>query len=123
MANISKELYDNLGKLLRFFRQPFPPGGPGGRRGAENNAQTRVLQFLSASGAAKTTGEIAEKLEIRQQSASELVSKLEKKALVEKTKDAKDKRVINADAKLKPVFGKDQVNMFELAGIVGKHVS
>lgn len=90
MANISKELYDNLGKLLRFFRQPFPPGG---RRGAENNAQTRVLQFLSASGAAKTTGEIAEKLEIRQQSASELVSKLEKKALVEKTKDAKDKRV------------------------------
>ena len=52
MANISKELYDNLGKLLRFFRQPFPPGGPGGRRGAENNAQTRVLQFLSASGAA-----------------------------------------------------------------------
>jgi DNA-binding MarR family transcriptional regulator len=92
MAKISKELYDNLGKLLAFFRQPFPPGGPG-RRGAENNAQTRVLQFLSASGAAKTTGEIAEKLEIRQQSASELVSKLEKKALVEKTKDAKDKRV------------------------------
>ena len=37
--------------------------------------------------------------------------------------DTKDKRVINADAKLKPVFGKDQVNMFELAGIVGKHVS
>lgn len=28
MANISKELYDNLGKLLRFFRQPFPPGAP-----------------------------------------------------------------------------------------------
>ena len=37
--------------------------------------------------------------------------------------DAKDKRAINADAKLKPVFGKDQVSMFELAGIVGKHVS
>jgi DNA topoisomerase-3 len=37
--------------------------------------------------------------------------------------DAKDKRSINADAKLKPVFGKDQVTMFELAGIVGKHLS
>ncbi len=36
--------------------------------------------------------------------------------------DAKDKRAINADAKLKPVFGKDQVTMFELAGIVGKHL-
>ncbi|HSV78764.1 MAG TPA: DNA topoisomerase III [Ramlibacter sp.] len=37
--------------------------------------------------------------------------------------DKKDKRAINADAKLKPVFGKAQVTMFELAGIVGKHLS
>ncbi|MCG2594724.1 DNA topoisomerase III [Ramlibacter sp. XY19] len=37
--------------------------------------------------------------------------------------DAKDKRSINADAKLAPVFGKPQVTMFELAGIVGKHLS
>ncbi|MBX3659966.1 MAG: DNA topoisomerase III [Ramlibacter sp.] len=36
--------------------------------------------------------------------------------------DAKDKRSINADAKLLPVFGKPQVTMFELAGIVGKHL-
>ncbi|MGJ7509466.1 DNA topoisomerase III [Variovorax sp. GT1P44] len=37
--------------------------------------------------------------------------------------DATNKRAINADAKLKPVFGKDQVTMFELAGIVGKHLA
>jgi DNA topoisomerase-3 len=37
--------------------------------------------------------------------------------------DSANKRAINADAKLKPVFGKDQVTMFELAGIVGKHLS
>ena len=37
--------------------------------------------------------------------------------------DATNKRAINADAKLKPVFGKDQVTMFELAGIVGKHLT
>jgi DNA topoisomerase-3 len=37
--------------------------------------------------------------------------------------DKKDKRAINADAKLKPLFGKNQVSMFELAGIVGKHLS
>jgi DNA topoisomerase-3 len=36
--------------------------------------------------------------------------------------DAKDKRSINADAKLLAVFGKPQVTMFELAGIVGKHL-
>jgi chromatin remodeling complex protein RSC6 len=37
--------------------------------------------------------------------------------------DKVNKRMINADAKLKPVFGgKSQVSMFELAGIVNKHV-
>jgi DNA topoisomerase-3 len=37
--------------------------------------------------------------------------------------DKKDKRAINADAALKKVFGKPQVTMFELAGLVGKHLS
>ena len=37
--------------------------------------------------------------------------------------DPANKRAINADAKLLPVFGKPQVTMFELAGIVGKHLS
>jgi DNA topoisomerase III len=37
--------------------------------------------------------------------------------------DATNKRNINADTKLLAVFGKPQVTMFELAGIVGKHLS
>lgn len=37
--------------------------------------------------------------------------------------DAQNKRNINADAKLKPIFGKDQVTMFEMTGLVGKHLS
>lgn len=37
--------------------------------------------------------------------------------------DKKNKRMINADAKLKPVFaGKGQVSMFELAKLISKHV-
>ena len=36
--------------------------------------------------------------------------------------DSVNKRLINADAKLKEVFGKVQVTMFELAGLVGKHL-
>jgi DNA topoisomerase-3 len=36
--------------------------------------------------------------------------------------DATNKRAINADAKLLPVFGKPQISMFELTGIVGKHL-
>jgi len=37
--------------------------------------------------------------------------------------DAADKRTINADDKLLAVFGKPQATMFELAGIVGRHLS
>ncbi|MDD2811532.1 topoisomerase C-terminal repeat-containing protein, partial [Rhodoferax sp.] len=36
--------------------------------------------------------------------------------------DAANKRNINADAKLLAVFGKPQVSMFEITGIVGKHL-
>jgi chromatin remodeling complex protein RSC6 len=36
--------------------------------------------------------------------------------------DTTNKRNINADAKLKVLFdGKDQVSMFQLAGLIGKH--
>ena len=37
--------------------------------------------------------------------------------------DPKDKRTIVADAKLRPVLGADSVNMFALAGLIGRHVS
>jgi upstream activation factor subunit UAF30 len=37
--------------------------------------------------------------------------------------DKKNRRMINADAKLKTVFGgKEQISMFELAKVVNKHV-
>lgn len=36
--------------------------------------------------------------------------------------DSKNKRMINADAKLKPIFGKDQVSMFDLAKIVNDNI-
>ena len=41
-----------------------------------------------------------------------------------KLQDAKNRRMINADAALKPVFGgKASVNMFEMTRLVNKHVS
>ncbi len=37
--------------------------------------------------------------------------------------DSKNRRMINADDKLKPIFdGKGQISMFELAKVVNKHV-
>ncbi|MFZ2490311.1 MAG: SWIB/MDM2 domain-containing protein [Thermoanaerobaculia bacterium] len=38
--------------------------------------------------------------------------------------DQQNKRMINADAKLKTIFGgKDQVSMFEMTALVSKHLS
>jgi upstream activation factor subunit UAF30 len=37
--------------------------------------------------------------------------------------DAANKRNINADAKLKVIFGKDQVTMFEMTKLVSAHLS
>ena len=36
--------------------------------------------------------------------------------------DSKNRRMINADAKLKPVFGKGAVNMFDMTKLVNKHL-
>jgi len=36
--------------------------------------------------------------------------------------DPKNRRNINADDKLKPIFGKDQVNMFEMTKLISKHL-
>jgi chromatin remodeling complex protein RSC6 len=36
--------------------------------------------------------------------------------------DKKNRRMNNADAKLKPIFGKDQISMFEMAKVVNKHL-
>ena len=41
-----------------------------------------------------------------------------------KLQDAKNRRMINADSKLKPVFGgKKQVSMFEMTKHISKHIS
>lgn len=37
--------------------------------------------------------------------------------------DPANKRNINADAKLRPLFGKDQVSMFEMTKILSGHLS
>jgi len=37
--------------------------------------------------------------------------------------DPANKRNINADAKLRPIFGKDQVSMFEMTKLLSAHLS
>jgi upstream activation factor subunit UAF30 len=37
--------------------------------------------------------------------------------------DSKNRRMINADEKLRPIFGKAQVSMFDMTKLVSKHLS
>ena len=53
---------------------------------------------------------------------TEVVKKLWDYIKAQGLQDPKDKRTVRADAKLQPVFGKDSVTMFEIAGIVGQHL-
>ena len=53
---------------------------------------------------------------------TEIVSKLWVYIKANNLQDKADKRMINADKKLLAVFGKPQVSMFEMAGLIGKHV-
>jgi upstream activation factor subunit UAF30 len=54
---------------------------------------------------------------------TEVVKKLWDYIKKGKLQDAVNKRMINADDKLKQVFGKAQVSMFEMTKLVGKHLS
>ena len=53
---------------------------------------------------------------------TEIVSKLWIYIKAKGLQDKVNKRMINADDKLKAVFGKAQVSMFEMAGLIGKHI-
>lgn len=54
---------------------------------------------------------------------SEVVKKLWDYIRKNKLQDAQNRRNINADDKLKPVFGKPVVNMFEMTKLVSKHLT
>jgi chromatin remodeling complex protein RSC6 len=53
---------------------------------------------------------------------TEIVKKIWEYIKKNNLQDKKNRRMINADSKLKPLFGKDQISMFELAKVVNKHV-
>ena len=54
---------------------------------------------------------------------TEIISKLWVYIKANNLQDAANKRNINADDKLKPIFKKPQVTMFELTKLVSEHLS
>lgn len=55
-------------------------------------------------------------------SRPDIVKKIWQYIKKNKLQDGANKRMVNADAKLRPVFGKDQVSMFDLAKIISANI-
>ncbi|MBF5004854.1 DNA topoisomerase III [Diaphorobacter caeni] len=86
-------------------------------------AKKSATKKAPAAGTLKPSTELAAVIGDGPVSRPEVVKKLWDYIKAHNLQDPADKRSVVADAKLLPVFGKDKVSMFEIAGIVGKHVS
>jgi len=68
------------------------------------------------------SGTLAEVIGSKPAPRTEVVKKIWEYIKKNNLQDQKNRRMINADSKLKPLFGKDQISMFDLAKIVNKHL-
>jgi DNA topoisomerase-3 len=86
-------------------------------------AKPKAPRKTTAASGMQPSAELAAVIGSEPVARTQVIKKLWDYIKANGLQDAKDKRSINADAKLLPVFGKPQVTMFELAGIAGKHLS
>jgi DNA topoisomerase-3 len=92
------------------------------KRVAVNNVTAKAPRKASTSTGLKPSTALAAVIGDSPVARTEVIRLLWDYIKAQGLQDPANKRAINADAKLLAVFGKPQVNMFELAGIVGKHL-
>ena len=90
---------------------------------AAKTAKPKVARVTKPGSGLKPSDALAAVIGAEPVARPQVIKKLWDYIKAEGLQDAANKRAINADAKLLAVFGKPQVTMFELAGIVGKHLS
>ena len=93
------------------------------RKVAAKSDKPKVARKTSAGAGLKPSDALAAVIGVEPVARTQVIKKLWDYIKEQGLQDAANKRAINADAKLLPVFGKPQVTMFELAGIVGRHLS
>ena len=82
-----------------------------------------LLEAVAAVGTLKPSASLAAVIGDGTYARTEVVKKIWDYIKANGLQDPANKRSIKADGKLQAVFGKDQATMFELAGIIGKHLS
>ena len=81
---------------------------------AANNALTKPVNLSSELEGVVGKGPLTR---------AQVTSKVWDHIKANKLQDSKDKRMINPDAKLGAVIGKDQISMFKMTAAVSKHLS
>ncbi len=93
------------------------------RAPAAKTVKPKVARVAKPGSGLKPSDALAAVIGAEPVARTQVIKKLWDYIKAENLQDATNKRAINADTKLLAVFGKPQVTMFELAGIVGKHLS
>ena len=90
------------------------------KKAAKKSARKPNAAFMAPLTPSAT---LAEVIGTKPLPRTEIINKIWDYIKKNKLQDQKNKRMINADAKLKAVFaGKGQISMFELAKVINKHV-
>ena len=85
----------------------------------KKSARKPNAAFMAALNPSST---LAEVIGNKPMPRTEIVKKIWDYIKKNNLQDKKNRRMINADGKLRPLFAKDQISMFDLAKIISKHV-
>ena len=93
------------------------------KKAAPKKAKTKRKPNAAFMAALTPSASLAEVIGSKPIPRTEIIKKIWDYIKKNKLQDSKNRRMINADAKLKVVFaGKNQISMFELAKVVNSHV-
>ena len=95
-SELNEQLMECIFRLFALLRRgpKLPAGEPGSKFGGRPSAQNRILLMLNESDGISQR-DMTTLLQLRPQSVSETLSKLEAGGLVERRQNSRDKRVFN----------------------------
>jgi upstream activation factor subunit UAF30 len=92
------------------------------KKAAPKKAKTKRKPNAAFMAPLTPSATLAEVIGAKALARTEVVKKIWDYIKKNKLQDAKNRRMINADAKLKPLFGKGQISMFDLTKIVSNNL-
>ena len=95
---------------------------PAAKKAAAKTTTAKTPRKTSAAAGKAPSAQLAAVIGTEPVARPEAVKKLWDYIKAHNLQDPQDKRTIVADDKLRAVFGKDRVGMFELTGILGQHL-